>query len=553
MSTENNFLDLLQELGNRIPKFSTDFITPEGLDFKKMKETIRGASFKTLLPACSLATDLAGKLFDKSNNMVIKDFISWARNSIALYYVMDNIYNNVQPSNSMENRAEIMFWKEIASKFNTEIPICEHYSGAGAGQVPIGDILLYLTFRMKLKEKYSFAGADGARYEFIIEGAEGNAPTINSVGNIVITSPICILFRCRRLAPTSDNPIVETLYVLKMEKFSTENVDKEGGISVVAGGDGPSKFIGGQILSEHAACTIEHPSMSYDNPVQACLAYIYRKMDTSKYHYYVDSSKIMVKPNDARSDTPCWVCSDLMKKVSDYCTNAARINTSLSYALVGPLGTGKTSTCNHIMDDLASKGFMIINCKLDDRTLDTTLERIMFCINMTQKAVILLDELDSLNISQKCDKVNALIDFFAKVKESQYPTIIFMTINDPLKVHESIMERSGRVDCTFEVDFPNEELLGKLLHNYCGKYNINIPDDVYADAVKQLVANKMSAADVENFSRQIYIENGEKEMYGQEDINRVVNSFIASRKASRKTYYQRPTAQNQHNVMASLD
>ena len=538
---ENNFLDLLKELGNQIPRVSTDFITPEGIDWKKLKRTVKCASFKNILPACSIATDLATRLFEKSTNTVIKDFIGFARNSIALYYVLDNIHSNVQPSNSMENRAEIVFWKDIANKFNIEIPICDHYSGACAGPIPLGDILMYLTYKMKVKTTYEFT-EDDATYDFRIEGIEGNPPTINSNGNIIITSPLCVLIRCRRLKSPGGDPAVETLYVLKMEKFTVDSATKEGGLTAMTSDAEGTKYIGGQILTEHAAFVTEHPSYSNEDPVQKCLAYIYRELDPSQYHYYVDSSRIFVRPNEPRADSEFWVRSKTMTMISEWCSRAAEKNQSMSYALVGPLGTGKTSTCEHIMDDLATKGFMIINCKLEDRSLDTTLDRIRFCINMTQKAVILLDELDSLSISQKCSEVNNLISFFASVRESKFPTIIMSTINDPTKVHESIMERSGRIDETIEVGFPDEELMDHILRSYCTREGYKISDAVYKETVTKLVEAKMSAADVENFSRQIYVKNGSKDEYSQKDLDIVIQSFTGSRRASRKTYYQREAA-----------
>lgn len=542
MAETTNFLDLLKELGNQIPRFSTDFITPEGIDWKKLKRTARNASFKSILPACSLATDLASRLFEKSTNQTLKDFINFSRNSIALYYVLDNIHANVQPSISMENRAEIVFWKDIANRFNIEIPICDHYSGACAGPVPLGDILMYLTYRMKVKTPYEFSTDDENHYDFTIDGIEGNPPTINSTGNIIITSPLCVLLRCRKLKSPGGEPSVETLYVLKMEKFTVDNAAKEGGLTALTSDGDGSKYIGGQILTEHAAFVTEHPSIANEDPVQACLAYIYRELDPAKYHYFVDSNRIYARPNEPRADSEFWVRSNTMKQISEWCSRAAEKNQSMSYALVGPLGTGKTSTCEHIMDDLALHGFMIINCKLEDRSLDSTLERILFCINMTQKAVILLDELDSLEIQRKCSETNSLISFFARVRESKFPTIIMSTINDPLKVHESIMERSGRIDETIEVGFPDEELMGHLVRSYCSKAGYNIPDEVYDATVKKLAEAKISAADVENFSRQIYVKNGNKEAYTQEDLDLVINSFTGSRTASRKTYYQRENA-----------
>jgi hypothetical protein len=537
----NNLLNLLKELGNQIPRISTDFITPEGIDWKKLGRTIKNASFNNILPMCSTATDLLSRLFVNSNNQKLKDTISWARNSIALYYVFNNIYNNVQPSNCMENRAEIVFWKDIASRFKVEIPICEHYSGACAGQIPIGDILMYLVFKLKIKEKYEFTTPDGDTYDYTVEGAEGNPPTINSSGNIIITSPLCALIRCRKLKQSGGDALVETLYVLKMEKFTTEAADEEGGIGALTStSDSPSKFIGGQILTEHAAFVIEHPSCDNERCVQACLANIYRGLDPMKYQYRVDASRIYVKPNDPPVDSECWVQSDIMKQISSWCTNAAEQNTSLSYALVGPLGTGKTSTCLHIMNDLTAKGFMIITCKLEDRTLDTVLDRIKFCINMTPKAVILLDELDSLNIKTKNDEANTIIDFFQRVKESKNTTtIVFSTVNNPLNVDESIMTRSGRIDETIEVGYPDETLMTSIFKNYCDKQGYTIDDELSAYTVTALVKAEMSAADVENFCRQIYIKNGKKDGFVKEDLDSVIQSFAKSRDASSKNYYKR--------------
>jgi SpoVK/Ycf46/Vps4 family AAA+-type ATPase len=191
------------------------------------------------------------------------------------------------------------------------------------------------------------------------------------------------------------------------------------------------------------------------------------------------------------------------------------------------------------MDDLAKKGFMIIKCKLDNRNLDTSLDRIVFCTSMAQKSAILLDELDKLGIERANSEVNSLITFFAKVRESKFPTIIMSTINDPLSVHESIMERSGRIDETIEVDYPDEELMGQLLRNYCRREGYNVPEDVMNATVKKLTEAKISAADVENFTRQIYLKNGAKEAYSQADMDLVLSKFVSSRENSRKKYYRR--------------
>ena len=315
---------------------------------------------------------------------------------------------------------------------------------------------------------------------------------------------------------------------------------KEGGVSALATPDGDgAKFVGSQILSEHAAFVTEHPTQANEQCVQACLAYIYRELDPQKYHYHVDSSRIYVRPNEKLADADLWVPSEKMKQISEWCRNAANIKQSVSYALVGPLGTGKTSTCQHIMEDLTRQGYMIITCKLDDRSLDTTLERIIFCTNMSEKSVILLDELDSLNIKQKTSETASIIEFFAKLKASKYLSIVMSTINDPEAVHESVMERDGRIDEVIEVSFPSEDMMMQLFKSYTEKANYNIPEDVMKATVKKLTEMEVSAAGVANIVNQIFIKNGAKDVYTQEDMDLVLASVKVSREASRKTYYRR--------------
>jgi SpoVK/Ycf46/Vps4 family AAA+-type ATPase len=124
------------------------------------------------------------------------------------------------------------------------------------------------------------------------------------------------------------------------------------------------------------------------------------------------------------------------------------------------------------------------------------------------------------------------------------------TINDPLKVHEAIMERSGRIDETIEVGLPDEELMEHLVRSYCSREGDNILDEVYKATVAKLVKASISAADVENFSRQIYVKNGKKDIYTQEDLDVVIDSFTGSRTASRKTYYQRDAAIQAKKMMS---
>jgi SpoVK/Ycf46/Vps4 family AAA+-type ATPase len=116
---------------------------------------------------------------------------------------------------------------------------------------------------------------------------------------------------------------------------------------------------------------------------------------------------------------------------------------------------------------------------------------------------------------------------------------VFSTVNNPLNVDESIMTRSGRIDETIEVGYPDETLMTSIFKNYCDKQGYTIDDELSAYTVTALVKAEMSAADVENFCRQIYIKNGKKDGFIKEDLDSVIQSFAKSRDASSKNYYKR--------------
>lgn len=70
MSRNNTFWDILSEISSEIPKFSTDFITPDGINYKKMIETVKNANFNEMLPMWTLGTDLAMTLLKNAPKLV---------------------------------------------------------------------------------------------------------------------------------------------------------------------------------------------------------------------------------------------------------------------------------------------------------------------------------------------------------------------------------------------------------------------------------------------------------------------------------------------------
>lgn len=121
-SPRGKFWDILTSISKDIPRISTDFITPDGIDYKKLFTQITHINAKKLLPLATTGTELLLTLWEnKPKDSFGVQAVSSARNAIALYSVLDDIYMNIIPSTSVENRGDIMFWKEIANRFKVDI------------------------------------------------------------------------------------------------------------------------------------------------------------------------------------------------------------------------------------------------------------------------------------------------------------------------------------------------------------------------------------------------------------------------------------------------
>lgn len=537
MQSDTKFLDILRGIGNEIPKLSTDFITPDGIDFKKMKSSLMNASFNSFLPACTLVTDLMMQLLEDSKNRGLKEFVGFARNAMALYSIMDTVHANIVPSNSMENRHDIMFWKDIGARFGIDIPMCDSYGAGCTSDVPVTDILFYLAFKLAIRKEVKDVDPNykRAQFNYRILGVSGDAPTMASTGAIDMTSDATVLLHCTGIYRDTGKVIGEMYYCMQISRPSYKDI----GVGAPSMAKSSTDIVsGGKVISEHCAFVKNEPGFDPSRCIKAVLCSMYRGLDSSRYHYFADWNHLTIRPNtDIRcTDEDAWVKSKTLERVTEECDRVTEANMTRSYALVGPPGTGKTSTCEHIMLDLANRGYTIIRCTMTERYLESNLDRIMTAINMCSKSVVLLDDLDSLDISVKCSEVNLLIDFFARVQRTGNPVIVFSTVNNPRNIHSTLMGRSGRIDEVLLVDYPDAEMTEALLQKYFSKNEYTIDAEDCRAAAEELAGKQVSVADIKNLASMMLFKHGKKDHYTYEELKLAIDALMSSREAAKQNY-----------------
>lgn len=542
VSPRGKFWDILTSISKDIPRISTDFITPDGIDYKKLFNQVTHINAKKLLPLATTGTELLLTLWEnKPKESFGVQAVSAARNAIALYSVLDDIYMNIIPSTSVENRGDILFWKEIANRFKVDIPLCDNYSTTASGYLPLSDILIYLLSKVKDHDAITYRpSGDDYVSKVTIErvGFIGEDPIMNSDGTIITKDNIITLLHCKSYNKAGE--LVEDVYYtisLDTERDSDNSIPDHvsmGSTQASTGGSFVSKT-----LVEHAAYVKGYVESEYRTIEHAIMA-IYRRLDYHKYHFYVDQSKIMVANNDSfftGGDNDCWVQSAELTRLRKECQRVSALNMTRSYALVGPPGTGKTGMCEHLMTELCNDGYTLVRCSLDKRMMGTMLGKVLLTTKMTSKCAILFDDLDQLDIKRKgSDNVGEFLGFFSALNKSDVPVILFSTVNNPKNVNSTIMGRPERIDEVVPINTPDVNMTKELLCRYGKKNGYSIDADVLEDVATELVELSASVADIKNLTVMMRVKHDAKDSYNYDEFKVGIDALKQSREVARKNF-----------------
>ena len=537
-SPRGKFWDILTSISKDIPRISTDFITPEGIDYKKLFNQVSHINAKKLLPLASTGTELLLTLWEnKPKESFGVQAVSAARNAIALYSVLDDIYMNIIPSTSVENRGDIMFWKEIANRFKVDIPLCDTYSTTASGVLPLSDILMYLLSKVKDRDPITYHPVnDDFVSKVCIEriGFLGEDPIMNSDGTIIAKDNIVTLLHCKSYNKRGE--LAEDVYYTVSMDTERESDDRVA-VDVPQASTGSSFLT--KTLIEHAAY-VRGQAESEFRTIEHLIMAIYRRLDYHKYHFYVDQNKIMVANNDSfftGGSNECWVQSAEMTKLRAECKRISALNMKRSYALVGPPGTGKTDMCEHLMTELCNDGYTLVRCSLDRRMMGVMLNKVLLTTKMTSKCAILFDDLDQLGIKKKGDdNVGSFLEFFAALNKSDVPIILFSTVNNPKNVNSTIMGRPERIDEVVLINTPDKEMTKQLLARYGKKNGYSIDAQVLEAVADELVRMNASVADIKNLTVMMKVKHDAKDTYNYDEFKIGIEAVQQSKEVSRKNF-----------------
>ena len=177
---------------------------------------------------------------------------------------------------------------------------------------------------------------------------------------------------------------------------------------------------------------------------------------------------------------------------------------SRSYALVGQAGTGKTIGAQQISNAFPD----VCTFKITKNVIENedVMNSMLSYVKAIKRCIIILDDMDRSNLKEKNDSVCAYLKFFDDLnqatKNDQVSYVFIATINDPSKINTVIMCRSGRIDQTLEIGYPDVKAL-----RYLFKYNdeqinpdkrTDFDDPKFDEEFNYAVESKITAADISN-------------------------------------------------------
>lgn len=243
-------------------------------------------------------------------------------------------------------------------------------------------------------------------------------------------------------------------------------------------------------------------------------------IDPTTYLYTFDEDgdlKEMLRP----MAIPPESVSDTIPKIIKAIGIAFDKGLSRSYALVGQPGTGKTIGAQQISN--AYPDVCTFKITADVIVDSDQTDAMLRYIKAIKKCIIILDDMDSYSLTDKNDNVISYLNFFDKLnqaaKNDQVSYIFFATINDPKKVNQRIMRRSGRIDEMFEIGMPSANTMRYLFKYNDERVNKEHPTDFndpkFDDVIKFAIESGITAADITNIFTDIVIYSGSEDDEGE--------------------------------------
>ena len=223
---------------------------------------------------------------------------------------------------------------------------------------------------------------------------------------------------------------------------------------------------------------------------------------------------------------------------------------SRGYAFVGAPGTGKTIMMNQLLNEFPENPVVKFSMQGFDSNGPNRTELLSSILDVVQslsdagfsKIFLCCDDIDSVDMSTKNVSVENLISLLdglhSRLQDST--AIVFMcTVNDPTKMHSTIIKRGKRIDEVIEVPCPDAGTIRRLINSLKDKDDpTDYTEPQFANAIERMANDRFSLADLSTMmtNLQIYGEPDESGKFTPETLDTAIGRIELSKANAAKTY-----------------
>jgi len=192
------------------------------------------------------------------------------------------------------------------------------------------------------------------------------------------------------------------------------------------------------------------------------------------------------------------ICQFNVKGLRDEIKNAVHKKKKRGYILVGPPGVGKSTVIIKLEKELPDIPIIYISSTSGGTFREDVVNTFNFLRSICP-CIAIFEDLDSYELSHKQDRIfGEFIDQMDSMKHKEC-IIVIATLNEPENVHSSLINRRGRFDKVFFVDYPKTHL--EILQVMQNKFNLETNNEFPLDKiddkiVKKIVDNMFTHSDI---------------------------------------------------------
>jgi len=214
----------------------------------------------------------------------------------------------------------------------------------------------------------------------------------------------------------------------------------------------------------------------------------------------MDGFRMSSPPRPSLGFTPTQLSDDMVVEIRN-CISRERRRT---YAMIGEPGCGKSTVALKIQDLFREIPVIVINLAESSHIRDIAPAYML--ARSVSPAIVILEDIDQLDLRSKSSaSLGVLIEILDSTKMLR-SVITIMTLNEPDKVHPSLMDRRGRIDRILRFGPPKTDAeVREVLQVWSRElFDTELPE-VGRDFYDDILREKLNHADIRELVEQCKI------------------------------------------------